>query len=76
MTLEEAIARIERHTQYYIPVDDLPALEIALEVLHSQAETEKNEPLTLEDLRQMDGDPVWIAFLERSEESRGFLIDW
>ena len=23
-------------------------------------ETEKNEPLTLEELRQMDGEPVWV----------------
>ncbi len=34
-----------------------------------------NAPLTLDELREMDGDPVWVAFLERSEESRWYLID-
>ncbi len=31
-----------------------------LQILRAQAEAEKNEPLTLEELRKMDGKPVWV----------------
>jgi hypothetical protein len=38
------------------------ANEIAIEALQEQAEREKeNKPLTLEELRQMDGEPVWVV---------------
>lgn len=40
MTKTEAIKRIENHTQYYVPVEDLPALEIALDALRDQVEAE------------------------------------
>ena len=36
------------------------AIDIALAALRAQEETEKNEPLTLDELRQMDGEPVWL----------------
>ncbi len=32
------------------------------EALRAQAEAERNEPLTLDELRRMDGEPVWIVF--------------
>ncbi len=32
------------------------------EALRAQAEAEKNEPLTLNELQKMDGEPVWIVF--------------
>lgn len=36
---------------------------MALNALRVQQEVEKNEPLTLEELREMDGKPVWDNFL-------------
>lgn len=35
--------------------------KIAAAALRAQQEAEKNEPLTLDELRQMDGEPVWIV---------------
>jgi len=40
MTKAEAIERIESHTQYYVPTEDLPALEMALNALRDQVEAE------------------------------------
>lgn len=36
------------------------ALDVALSALRAQQEAEKNGPLTLEDLKQMDGQAVWL----------------
>lgn len=36
-------------------------LQMAIAVLRAQEEVEKNEPLALEELRQMDREPVWIV---------------
>ncbi len=40
MTKTEAIERIESHVQYYVPIEDLPALEMALDALRNQVDTE------------------------------------
>lgn len=37
------------------------AVELACAALRAQAEAEKNEPLTLEDILAMDGQPVWCT---------------
>lgn len=37
---------------------------LAAEALREQVEREKNEPLTLEELREMSGEPVWAVLLE------------
>ena len=37
------------------------ALQVALDALRTQQEREKNEPLTLDELRKMDGEPVWCV---------------
>lgn len=69
MTREEAIETLENHTQYFVPVQDLGALNTAISALRpvSREQVEKiptltppNEPLTLEELRGMNG-PVWVA---------------
>jgi len=36
------------------------AVELAVAALQVQVEAEKNEPLTLEELQEMDGEPVWV----------------
>jgi len=39
--------------------DYVEALTVGIDALCAQAEVEKNEPLTAEELRGMDGEPVW-----------------
>lgn len=41
--------------------EDLEALRMAITALREQEQREKSEPLTLEQLQRMDGEPVWIA---------------
>lgn len=57
MTREEAREWFEEH----IPTKIMPvakrAYEIAIDAL-----TPPNEPLTLEELREMDGEPVWLEY--------------
>ena len=36
-------------------------LREAISALRAQQESEKNDPLTLAELREMDGEPVWIC---------------
>lgn len=49
------------------------ALDIAIAILHDVPDTDigKNEPLTLDELRQMDGEPVWVVL---SEKHRGWCL--
>ena len=42
-----------------VGMDDI--LVYALAALREQQEREENEPLTLEELREMDGEPVWLS---------------
>lgn len=37
-------------------------LQMAIASLRAQEEVEKNEPLALEELRQMDREPVWVEY--------------
>lgn len=69
MTIEEAIRILDpetrRETMQKIPVferidADQAACRLAIAALRAQQEVEKNEPLTLEDLQEMHGEPVWL----------------
>ena len=59
MTREEAISILERvaHTESKWPgtEDTLEALHMAISALRQQGQ-ERNEPLTMDELRQMDGE--------------------
>lgn len=60
MTIEEAIKHFEAQAQSnYKPFRE--AAELAIAALRTQADTPPNDPLTLEELRGMDGEPVWIV---------------
>ena len=68
MTREEAIRILEGQFdkscgtyryQNAQKIDFEDALWMALSALRSQQQTEANEPLNLDELRQMDGEPVW-----------------
>lgn len=48
---------------------------VKIAALRAQEEAEKNEPLTLDELRQMDGEPVWVRSKIDSIDSRWGIID-
>lgn len=67
MTREEAIRWIEQISERYIHGGDddfdakrREALNMAIKALRTQKFTLPNEPLTLNELREMEGQPVWI----------------
>ena len=60
----------------WIPVneDALRELVNAFKALRGQEEAEKNEPLTLEELREMDGEPVYVVSYN-SDETGWRIVD-
>lgn len=90
MTIEEALKSLsgpykirggsnEPTTTLYFDirmVELFDALNMALDALRAQQEAEKNEPLTLEDLKEMDGQPVWAEEPDGYKHySRWVLVD-
>lgn len=65
MTIEEAIKWYESkvHVIETLELSDvqLEAAQMALDALRAKQETEKNEPLTIPELLQMDIQPVWVV---------------
>ena len=73
MTREEAIEAIKCNwpdSRYTILRE---ALDMAISALKEQDVTDKdvgrNEPLTLDELRKMDGEPVWVSVSNNWHES-------
>ena len=75
--IEKAIKALEEHrASMKIFIDSAPdgaythsealceAESIAVAALREKLEREQNDPLTIEELREMDGEPVWIERLE------------
>lgn len=64
MTIEDAILELESMKRLYAYVrkndGEKEAVEMAIASLRAQQEAEKNDPLTLDELREMDGEPVWV----------------
>ena len=72
MDRKEAILRIKEHMKHhgigkYPHLKLKEALDMAIAAL-----SQPNEPLTLEQLREMDGEPVWIG----DEKTWGILQVW
>ena len=70
MTIEEAIQAIKCNwpdSRYTILRE---ALDMAISAIRQQEHfrdlTKKVEPLTLDELRKMDGEPVWVEFQDGS----------
>src|SRR5699024_554110 len=70
--MEEAIQNVKEFLEQWHPVQVSPTLqekltkqqevfELVLTALHSMPEA--GEPLSLEQLREMDGKPVWVKFI-------------
>jgi hypothetical protein len=51
--------------------DDMTQL---LEFQRAQLEQQKNKPLTLEELRQMGGEPVWVECFQGINSSRWIIV--
>lgn len=64
MTQDDAVTIIERlaHTEAKWPgtEDTLKALSMAVNALRTTAAL-RNDPLTIEQLQEMDGEPVWVT---------------
>lgn len=69
MTKEEAIVILEKQFdkscvsgyQNVTKLDFEDALYMAITALRAQVEAEQNKPLTLDELREMDEEPVWMC---------------
>lgn len=87
MTAERAIKILERRTTILgdeTSWDDINnAIDMAIAAIHAQQGCEgtvysaPNDPLTLEELRKMDGEPVWLrgSGLNRWYIFDGFSLD-
>ncbi len=61
ITTADAIAWFERRKAQITMPGANAMYDKAIAALRAQAEAEKNAPLTLEDLWEMDEEPVWIC---------------
>lgn len=84
MPIEEAIKRIRNHMEVH-RIGQYPhiyigeALTMAIAALQEKAERDDPKPLTLEELRQMDGESVWIVWPDGRIKSQWWIVgspDW
>lgn len=71
MTTEEAIWTLQ-----YVDHEDptfSKAVSMAIAALRTQMEAEKNDPLTLDELLKMDGEPVWCVSMINGKSEWGIL---
>ena len=64
MTIKEAIKTIElaiAEVEWVYPIDYAAAFDVAISALRAQQELERNEPLTVDELREMAKEPVWTV---------------
>lgn len=62
MTIEEAISELQNRLPRYHPCDKIfRATELAIAALRAQQERDDPKPLTLDELRELGGEPVWCA---------------
>lgn len=78
MTTEKALAILDdlRAWNNTPPPDEeaVEALSLAISTLRAQQEAEKNEPLTLEQLLEMDGQPVWVEHPDGYKHYNGWTL--
>lgn len=70
MTREEAIVRLENLIDSEKKPRNQLALQMAIDDMQEQEERENPTPLTLDELRQMDGEPVFLVDLVHKEDPR------
>lgn len=76
MTKEEVIAYFTARRNYNHNNVNREAERLALAALRTQQKAENPEPLTLDELREMDGEPVWVEDLVNPEKSCYRLCYW
>ncbi len=77
MTTEEAIWAMQFYQEKLyngIYKQYIGAFDLAIAALRAQQEAEKNEPLTLEELLEMDGEPVYCLSAARPQESKWGIV--
>ena len=80
MTNEEAIEILRRNRPTSDPrpcgKELCDAVDMAISALRQQeAVTNRNEPLTLDELRKMDGEPVWVQSPGVPEYGRWAIVE-
>jgi len=63
MTIQEAIKQLDGAEVLLLNRKDFvfnKAIIMAIDALREKAEREDPQPLTIEELQQMDGEPVWV----------------
>lgn len=73
MTIEEATKYLQKVYANTKNSSYASALAFAISALRAQQEAEKNEPLMLEELREMHGEPVWRV--QSGHNGRWVLVD-
>lgn len=62
MTIKEIIDHLDELEKFDVEdPDNREALRAAIEKLRTHQDAQPNEPLTLEELRGMEGQPVWMV---------------
>ena len=79
MTIQEAVKRINKHMSIhhigqYPHIYLAEAMQMALDALREKAEREDPRPLTLEELLNMSGEPVWMVWPDRRIRSRWWIV--
>lgn len=65
MTIEKAIKAMQNiDLVLSVTESEHEVARMAISALRAQAERENPQPLTLEELRRMDGQPVWVTFAD------------
>ena len=60
--IEKAIQRLEEYIGNDCYTTGFQRIcSTAITALHEKLERQKNDPLTIKELREMDGEPVWVA---------------
>ena len=78
MTIEEAIKTIElaiAEVEWVYQIDYAAAFDVAVSALRAQQELESNEPLTVDELREMDKEPVWTVGVSYTEDGTFSMWD-
>ena len=80
MPIEEAIKRIRNHMEVhrigqYPHIHIGEALTMAIDALQEKAEREDPKPLTIDELIQMQDQPVWVKYLEEPEQGKWGIVE-
>lgn len=74
MNTEQAIETLIGFSAIMTSEDSIKAFEMALSALRAQQEREEPKPLTLEELMERDGKPVFIVSGDKNDYLNGWFI--